>query len=120
QGFGRVAGLDWDKVIPNATLTLEEGAVACWNGETSRDSYIVLRRAAKALKVRLNVPWKDLTTTEQDIVKFGSGEWYGIKGFFDYMEERRYKVQNRIMVARYRGFTDCPECAGTRLRAEAG
>lgn len=119
QGFGRVTGRDWGKVIPDPSLSLEEGAVAPWRGEAGMECFHDLERLAEGLKVRLDVPWEKLTKRERDIVIGGKGEWYGIDGYFGWLEERRYKVQARIMLARFRGYSDCPDCGGHRLRREA-
>ncbi|MBI1292180.1 excinuclease ABC subunit A [bacterium] len=119
QGFGRVTGLDWNKIIPDERLTLAEGAVAPWNGEAGQECLSDLWSHAPLLKIRMTVPWKDLTDRERKLVRDGEGKWYGINGFFRWLEERRYKVQARVQIARYRGYTMCPDCQGRRLRPEA-
>ncbi len=118
QGFGRVTGIDWGKVIPDPTLSLNDDAVAPWKGESGQECLRDLRRMSKQLDVRMDIPWEKLTEREQRLVREGEGKWYGIKGFFDWLEERRYKVQARVMIARFRGYTDCPDCEGYRLRRE--
>lgn len=119
QGFGRVTGLDWGKIIPDPALSLNEGAVAPWRGEAGRESLYDLEAEADSLNVRMDVPWEKLTKRELKIVIDGKGDWYGIRGFFQWLEDRRYKVQARVMIARYRGYTPCPDCEGYRLRQEA-
>lgn len=120
EGFGRVTGLDWDKVIPSQSVSIDDGAIAAFSGESSSESLADLRKYLRTNPVvRLDVPWRDLTDREREIVRFGEGKWYGIKGFFDYLETKRYKVQARVMLARYRGYTPCPDCGGTRLRQDA-
>lgn len=119
QGFGRSTGLDWSKIIPDESLTLREGAVAPWRGEAGSECLADLEAEARRLGVRMNVPWGKLTKKERQIVIDGKGDWYGIKGFFDWLHSRRYKVQARIQIARYRGYGECSECGGTRLRPEA-
>jgi len=119
QGFGRVTGLDWDKIIPDHSLTLAEGAVAPWKGETGQECVSDLWTFATQLRIRTTTPWKDLTERERDLVRNGEGKWYGIAGYFKWLEERRYKVQARVQIARFRGYTECPDCKGRRLRAEA-
>ncbi|MCC5876035.1 MAG: excinuclease ABC subunit UvrA [Candidatus Sumerlaeia bacterium] len=120
QGFGRVTGLDWGKILPDPTLSLEDGVVAPWRGEAGGECLADLRRMAKGLKVRMKVPWEELTERERNLVRDGDGsDWYGIAGFFEWLEGRRYKVQARIQLARYRGYTPCPDCHGHRLRTEA-
>jgi excinuclease ABC subunit A len=119
QGFGRITCRDWQRILPDHSLTIAGGAVAPWRGESGQECVADLRKVAGKLGVRLDTPWADLTDEERDIVINGRGKWYGINGFFDWLEERRYKVQARIMIARYRGYVDCPDCGGTRLRPEA-
>ncbi|MCC6548139.1 excinuclease ABC subunit UvrA [Candidatus Sumerlaeota bacterium] len=120
QGFGRVTGIDWGKVIPDPRLSLEQNAIAPWKGETGGECLRDLKKMSSALGIRMNVAWEDLTAREQELVRLGDrGKWYGIKGFFDWLEERRYKMQARIMIARYRGYTDCPDCQGFRLKQDA-
>ncbi len=119
QGFGRVTGLDWGKIIPDPSLTLDEGAVAPWNGEAGRQCLEDLRDLSDELNVRLDVPWEKLNKRERRIVRDGQGDWYGIRGYFDWLADRRYKVQARVMIARYRGYSPCPDCEGYRLRDES-
>jgi len=120
EGFGRVTGIDWDKVLPNHDLSIDDGAIAPWNGEMGQESVADLRKHNKRLKIRMGVPWNELSAEEQRLVREGDGgAWYGIEGFFRWLEDRRYKVQSRIMIARYRGYTECPDCHGLRLRSQA-
>ncbi len=119
QGFGRTTGLDWGKILPDPGRTLRGGAVAPWTGEAGRECLRDLEALSATLAVRMDVPWRDLTKREQQIVIDGKGEWYGIRGFFDWLNSRRYKVQARIQIARFRGYGECEECGGTRLRPEA-
>jgi excinuclease ABC subunit A len=119
QGFGRVTGLDWEKIIPNPGLSLNDGAVAPWSGEAGQECLKDLRRESKSLGVRMSVPWEDLKEEERDLIIHGKDKWYGIDGFFQWLEERRYKVQARVMLARYRGYSPCPDCGGYRLQKKA-
>lgn len=118
QGFGRVIGLDMNKVIPNPSLTLEEGVVVPWNTPTNREMYDYLRKFKK-LNIPWDVPFDKMTAKQRRLLVDGEGEWPGIKGFFAWLEARKYKVQNRVLLARYRGFTPCPDCEGSRLVPEA-
>jgi len=118
QGFGRVIGLDMDKVIPNPSLTLEDGLVAPWNTPTNQEMYDWLRTFRK-LDLPWDVPFNKMTATQRRNLIEGKGDWDGIKGFFAWLEARKYKVQNRVLLARYRGFTPCPDCGGMRLVPEA-
>lgn len=122
QGFGRITGLDWGKIIPDPSLSLNDGAIAPWRGEAGNECLVDLRKESKSLKIRMTIPWQDLTEREQTLVIDGGGKgskWYGITGFFEWLEGRRYKVQARIQLARYRGYTPCPDCGGHRIRREA-
>lgn len=118
QGFGRVIGLDWEKIIPNPKLSLDEGCVAAWNTPTAREMYDYLRSFPK-LAIPWDVPFERLSETQRRRLVDGEGKWPGIRGFFQWLEEKRYKVQNRVMLARYRGYTSCPDCKGTRLVPDA-
>src|SRR5690606_4341272 len=93
---------------------------APFNGDTGQESLRDLRRAVRGgLNVRMDTPYAELSAAERALIWEGAGEWYGIEGFFSWLEERRYKVQARIMIARYRGYAECPDCHGTRLVQEA-
>jgi excinuclease ABC subunit A len=125
QGFGRVIGLDLDKVIPDGRKTLREGAIAPFQTPSNKECQDDLEQ----LKVRLDVPWKQLRETERRLVLDGDpnyrpggwrkGQWYGVRGFFRYLETKKYKMHVRVMLARYRGYDPCTVCGGTRLRQEA-
>ncbi|MDK2971856.1 MAG: excinuclease subunit [Candidatus Sumerlaeota bacterium] len=119
QGFGRVTGLDWDRIIPDPTLAIEEGTIAPWRGESGSEMLDVLRENNHVLKIPLWRAWKDLTDRQRRIVIEGQDGWPGIQGYFDWLESKRYKVQARIQIARYRGYTKCPDCNGDRLVPEA-
>ena len=119
QGFGRVAGLDAEKVVPDPGKTLLERPFAPFNTPAYASAYPDLARACRRLGIRRDAPWKELTPRERDLVWNGDGDWYGVKGLFDWLETKRYKVHVRVMIARYRGYERCPECLGTRLTAEA-
>jgi len=119
QGFGRVTGLDWSRVIPDPTLSVADGAIAPWRGETGREMVDMLVSMNKALKVDLKAPWKDLPEAQRRVLSEGKGDWPGIAGYFAWLESKRYKVQARVQIARFRGFTRCPDCGGSRLTADA-
>ncbi len=113
QGFGRTMDYDIDKLIPNGGLALKEGAIDPWTKPVYEWYYKEFERAAKG-QVRLDVPFADLTQTEQDFV-LGR-----IRKFFaDVVEPKKYKVHVRVFMARYRGYANCPDCQGARLRQEA-
>ena len=119
QGFGRIAGLDADKVLPDPGKTLRERPFAPFNTPAYASAYPDLWRACRRLGIRKDVPWRELTPRERELVWNGDGDWYGVKGLFDWLETKRYKVQVRVMIARYRGYERCPECLGARLTPEA-
>jgi excinuclease ABC subunit A len=119
QGFGRVTGLDWDRILPDASLSIDEGAVAPWRGEAGLEMVQHLRDMSAELKIPMLKPWRDLTERQRRVVMEGEGDWPGIRGYFEWLETKRYKVQARIQIARYRGYTNCPDCDGDRLTGDA-
>lgn len=119
SGFGRVTGIDWEKVIPNRSLTLEQHPVVPFNTPKYKKNYRWVLRESSREDIPSDVPLDQFTKQQWHNLLYGVGSFEGIKGFFDWLEQERYKVQNRILVARYRGFTPCPKCEGTRLVPEA-
>jgi excinuclease ABC subunit A len=119
QGYGRVIGVDLDKVIPDRSLTLVERPIDPWNSESYEDCYDDLATAAEKHGLRRDVPIKDLTPDEWKILHDGKGKWYGIKGFFDWLETKKYKVHVRVKLAKYRSYETCTVCGGSRLRPDA-
>ena len=119
QGYGRIIGIDLEKVIPNRGLRLDEQPVAPWNSPGYEDCYEDLERAAVKYGVRLDVPVKDLNTKEWEILHDGRGKWYGIKGFFEWLETKKYKIHVRVKLAKYRSYEPCPHCRGSRLKEAA-
>jgi excinuclease ABC subunit A len=116
QGYGRIIGIDMEKVIPNRDLRLDEMPVAPWNSAGYEDCYEDLNKAAAKYGLRLDVPIKDLTKTEWDLLYNGRSKWYGIKGFFEWLETKKYKIHVRVKLAKYRSYESCPECHGSRLK----
>lgn len=119
EGFGRTIGIDEALVVPNPTLSIYDDAIMCWRGEKMSEWKRHLIHLAPQLKFPIHRPYCDLSDKEKDILWHGSGEFRGIDGFFKMVEENQYKIQYRVMLARYRGKTICPECHGNRLRQEA-
>ena len=119
QGFGRVPGLDRDRVVPDPRVTLEGGAIAPFATPSGARFQTRLLDACERNGVPVDVPWEDLPPEQQDLVFAGDGRWKGVRGFFQRLERKRYKVQARVMIARYRSFDPCDDCGGTRLRSEA-
>jgi len=119
QGYGRIIGIDMEKVLPNRALRLDELPVAPWNSPGYEDCYEDLEKAAKKYRLRLNVPVEKLSAEEWDLLYNGRGKWYGIKGFFDWLETKKYKIHVRVKLAKYRSYEPCPQCHGSRLKAQA-
>jgi excinuclease ABC subunit A len=119
EGFGKVMGIDEDKVIPDKSLSIYEGAVACWKGEKSSEWQDAFLRAAHQFDFPVHRAYQDLTRAQQRLVWTGNKYFSGIDTFFSALEEQTYKIQNRVMLARYRGRTGCPTCDAKRLRPEA-
>ena len=120
HGFGNIIELDLDLVVPDATKSIAQGAIEPWSKPHYRSHLAELKRAVKTRELRLDVPWRDLSEEDRKFVVEGDGEDYeGIRGFFRWLERKKYKVHVRVFLSRYRGYLTCPDCAGTRLRREA-
>ena len=119
QGFGNTIGLDIDLVIPNPGLTLSEGAIEPWTKPQYDWARTELRRFCKAERIPMNVQFNQLTRGQQRAIINGKGEWAGVRGFFDWLDTKKYKLHVRVFLSKYRGYTRCPDCDGARLRQEA-
>ena len=119
QGFGNTVDFDLNLVIPDKSLSLNDGAIDPWNRPKYRTWFTDLKKQAAALKVPLDVPWRDLNDEAREVVLRGQGSFAGVYGFFAQMEKKKYKLHVRVMLSKYRGYAECPECRGQRLRAEA-
>jgi len=119
EGFSLVMGIDENKVIPNEALSVYEGAVACWKGERYGRWLDAFLRVAHNFDFPVHTAYQDLSRAEQRLLWKGNDYFDGINAFFSELQEKMYKIQNRVMLARYRGRTRCPECDGGRLRQEA-
>ncbi|MBW2231924.1 MAG: excinuclease ABC subunit UvrA [Deltaproteobacteria bacterium] len=120
QGFGRTAEIDPERVVPDPSRSLERHAIAPFATPTGRGMERDLLAACRQVGVATDVAWSDLTQEDREWVMQGDeDEWYGVQGFFDWLDGRRYKVQVRVLIARYRRFVTCTECLGTRLTADA-
>ena len=119
EGFGRVIGIDEQLVIPNRALSVYEGAVVCWRGEKMSEWQKEFLREAPAHNFPIFTPYYELTQEQKDYLWHGPREKACIDSFFQMLEENQYKIQYRVMLARYRGKTTCPTCHGTRLKKEA-
>ena len=119
QGFGRIIGIDWQKVIPDPKKTLKEKPFAPWNTPAYEDLYEYLWEACRRHRIPTQKPFEELRPDQKDILLNGKGEFIGLKGFFGWMEGKRYKVHYRVFLSKYRAYTPCPTCHNTRLKEEA-
>jgi excinuclease ABC subunit A len=119
QGFGNTVDFDLNLVIPDKGLTLADGAIDPWNRPKYRSWYSELRKQAPALGIALDVPWRELSEAARETVLRGKGSFEGVFGFFAQMERKKYKLHVRVMLSKYRGYAECPDCRGQRLRPEA-
>ena len=119
QGFGNTIDYDLNLVIPDKTLSLSDGAIDPWNRPKYRAWFNDLRKQAPALSIPMDVPWHQLSDKVRELVLHGNGSYEGVYGFFRQMERKKYKLHVRVMLSKYRGYAECPDCRGQRLRAEA-
>ncbi len=119
EGYGKVMGIDEELVIPNKQLSVYDDAVACWRGEKMKKWKEKLIMKAEQLDFPIHTPYYQLTEDQRRLLWDGNRSFKGIHRFFDHLEEKKYKIQYRVMLSRYRGKTVCPECQGSRLRREA-
>ena len=119
QGFGNTVDFDLNLVIPDKGLSLNDGAIDPWNRPKYRSWFTDLKKQAGALGVPLDVSWREMSEETREVVLRGKGSFEGVFGFFAQMERKKYKLHVRVMLSKYRGYAECPECRGQRLRAEA-
>jgi excinuclease ABC subunit A len=119
QGFGNTIDFDINLIIPDKQKTLNEGAIDPWTRPKYRPFQSELRKAAVQNGIPLDTPWRELTEAQQTFVLDGEGSFPGVHGFFELLERKKYKLHVRVMLSKYRGYATCPDCKGTRLRAEA-
>jgi len=134
RGFGRVIGIDPDKAVPEPALSLREGAIKPFQGERGDECQRDLERHCRERDIDLDTPWEDLDPEVRDWIYHGDrpdadleeldaiwhqGGWYGVKGFFDWIETKAYKMHVRVFLSRFRSYTACPKCRGGRLQPEA-
>ena len=135
HGFGNIIELDQELVVPDPSKSINQGAIEPWTKPHYRSQLAELKRAAKTRGLRLDVPWADLTPEEIAFVMDGDSstrsesaraksradgdDFEGVRGFFRWLERKKYKVHVRVFLSRYRGYLTCPDCQGTRLRREA-
>lgn len=118
EGFGKVLGISEDLVVPNKTLSIYQNAVKCWNGDKMNEWKNHLIHIAPHFNFPIHTPYMDLTDAQKDFLWHGNSHWEGIDGFFKWIDSRQDKIQYRVMKARYRGKSTCPECHGSRLRKD--
>ncbi len=120
EGYSKIIGIDENLVIPNQNLSVYEDAIACWKGETMKKWKERLVTNAGSFNFPIHKPIYQLTDEQKALLWKGNKYFDGISKFFDHLEEKKYKIQYRVLLSRYRGKTTCPECKGSRLRKEAG
>ena len=124
RGFGRSIGVDYGLVIPNTSLSLRQGAVKPWQTESYKECQEDLVKFARKRGIPLDTAWRDLTDAERAWVIDGEGEWtknvwYGVRRFFVWLETKAYKMHIRVLLSRYRSYTECTSCRGARLKPDA-
>ncbi|MGP0020395.1 MAG: excinuclease ABC subunit UvrA [Candidatus Sulfotelmatobacter sp.] len=119
QGFGNTIDFDPDLVIPDKMKTLADCPIEPWTKPKYRPLFTDLKRFARSAGIPLDVPWADLEEEHKDLILKGEGKFLGVRGFFHYLERKKYKLHVRVFLSRYRGYSLCPECNGSRLRLEA-
>ena len=119
QGFGNTIDFDLDLVIPDKGKTLNEGAIEPWTKPKYRPLFTELKRFAKQASIPLDVPWYELDPEQQRQITEGEGRFMGVRGFFQHLERKKYKLHVRVFLSRYRGYSLCSTCSGSRLRLEA-
>jgi excinuclease ABC subunit A len=121
QGFGNTVDFDLDRVVPDKSKTLADGAIEPWTKPRYRQLAMDMRRYARTKGIPVDVPFRELTAAQRAAILDGDKkeEYPGVKGFFGWLERKKYKLHVRVFLSRYRGYATCPDCGGTRLRAEA-
>jgi len=119
QGFGNTIDFDLDLVIPDKSKTLNEGAIEPWTKPKYRSLHTELKRFARQQGIPLDVAWAELEPEHQRLVMEGEGRFFGVRGFFNHLERKKYKLHVRVFLSRYRGYSLCSDCNGARLRLEA-
>ena len=119
EGFGKVIGIDEDLVIPNKSLSVYEDAIVCWRGEVMSEWKKTLIHHADQFDFPIHKPFIELSDEQRELLWTGNSYFEGLNAFFKMLEDNQYKIQYRVMLARFRGKTVCPDCKGTRLKKEA-
>jgi len=119
EGYGRIIGIDEDLVVPNKSLSIYDDAIACWRGDKMQEWKHQLIRNADKFDFPIHKPYAKLSDEQRRLLWTGNRYFHGLNAFFRYLERKKYKIQYRVMLSRYRGKTVCSECNGTRLKKEA-
>lgn len=131
HGFGRIITIDWNEVIPDPSLSIEQEVISPWRRGYSRECFYDLLDFCEKRNIPTHIPFKNLPNQVQQWIINGDPDygidsehsyphaWYGVKGFFDYLEKKKYKMHVRVFLSRYRKYVLCPECNGGRLKPEA-
>ncbi len=121
QGFGNTIDFDLNLVVPDSSKSLDDGAIEPWTKPRYRVLFQGAKKWARGRGIPTNVPWRQLTAEQRRLILDGDPEndYEGVKGFFNWLERKKYKLHVRVFLSRFRGYATCPECGGTRLRAEA-
>ncbi len=129
RGFGRVIGIDLERALPDKTLSIQDGVVKAFQGDKYQECQVDLERCARVQDVDLDTPFEDLPKSDQDWILKGDGgdpeaahaigSWYGVKGFFKWVESKAYKMHVRVFLSRFRSYTECETCEGNRLQPDA-
>jgi excinuclease ABC subunit A len=124
RGFGRSIGVDYGLVIPDTSLSLRQGAIKPWQTESYKECQSDLMKFARKRSVQVDTPWRELSEAQRAWVIEGEGEWtknvwYGVRRFFAWLETKAYKMHIRVLLSRYRSYTECTACGGARLKPEA-
>lgn len=120
EGFGKIMGISEDLVIPDKSLSVYQDCVQCWRGEKMSEWKKYFINLASKYKFPIHKPYSQLTSQQKDFLWHGDKNWEGIDGFFAWVDSNQYKIQYRVLKARYRGKTVCPTCKGSRLNKDAG
>jgi excinuclease ABC subunit A len=118
EGYGKIIGIDESLVIPDQNLSVYQDAIACWRGDSMKKWKERLVSGAEMFDFPIHKPYFQLTDEQKQIIWKGNRYFYGLNRFFEHLEEKKYKIQYRVLLSRYRGKTICPECKGTRLKKE--
>ncbi len=118
RGFGRTIDVDLAAVVPDSSLSLKDDAVKPWSTPSYREAYHDLMKFCRTRGIPVDQPYRDLTPAQRELVERGSGDFYGIRGFFEWLEGRTYKMHIRVLLSKYRAYTTCGRCRGSRFKDE--